>query len=220
MKLEDIGISIESKPFKNDTYTAKRYSRSPIKIPSSTFRLDTTNKIQYFDADNTEECKDAELLYIYNSVLPIPFDSIASCSKLEKAFLDNGIDKKRVKYSVGWVFDSSDRQYPAFKAYVVVDDKYVFSFLKKMTSDFYPSYETEVLETVDEYHKTLPNTENYGKGQIEKNFFYIGSHTTFKAACELFDIMYEQKIKHGLVPMDEESIASLLIDGSISGGSR
>ncbi len=213
-------MTMESKRISYDgkEYTIPRFDDIPkIKIPSSRYKVNKNKELRFFDNDNTEECTDQQLLDIFDTVEPAVDNSIESAELLYNAFIRNGIEKSRVKFYTGWLYYNNTiySLYPAFKSFVLVDDKYLFDFIYTTTvqKNKPASYDTETIQLWRLNLYNAKNSEKYYDRWAKKYFGYIASECTPAIARELLKKMDSMKIKPYGLYRDDESINSLIKDG-------
>ena len=100
-----------------------------IKIPSQMFPLN--GELKLFTSNNTEVLVDSTIESIFNSVKPRIGKCYYNAQDLVDALNADGIDSKRIKSYVGWLFVGDT--IPVHHCFVMLDDKHILDYgpLKK-----------------------------------------------------------------------------------------
>ena len=108
----------------NNKAIVKYDNGTEIKIPSQMFPLN--GELKLFTSNNTEVLTDSTIESIFNSVKPRMGKCYYNAQDLIDALIIGGIDSKRIKSYVGWLFVGDT--IPVHHCFVMLDNKHVLDF--------------------------------------------------------------------------------------------
>lgn len=151
-----------------------------IKIPSQMFPLN--GELKLFTSNNTEILTDSTIESIFNSVKPRMGKCYYNAQDLIETLIVGGIDSKRIKSYVGWLFIGDT--IPVHHCFVILDDKHILDFgpLKQFENfdeytdmDSLDRFKNDIIENV-----VLPNSQKMTFGRALNVVAYIVSECSPK----------------------------------------
>lgn len=196
------------------TYLIQLSNGKEIKIPSQKYPVKGIPII--FDRDNTEPINDERIKTIFDGFDPKIGRCYDNSDRLYQQLIQSGIEPKRLKIYVGWLFIFGGE--PIHHSMVVVDDKHildhgVFSYFDKYSNlaDFSKrDKDDELVQRLKEdlNGKTHSQTRTFGKGF--KSLIYIVSVGTGAEGIQIRNKLLKAHPKHsGFVPENESNLTNL-----------